>query len=380
MRVTTTVKQAARAASDTFTSSDTEAAGTTRWSPTTVSSCNDCCRPRLLPIVRNGKSNWFGGTVRQMADTWAVILAGGEGSRLRKITTNREGLVIPKQYCSLDRSSCLLQDAVARAGSVALPSHICAVVAAQHRRWWTSAVSTLNESNVFVQPQNQGTALGILLAVLTLEMRNPAATLALLPADHYFRDEEAITRGLCVACNLAGGNKDSTYLIGVDPASADPELGYILPTQRVVDTPAVITGFKEKPNAEHARELIALGALWNLFIVVGSVSALLELFMEEHADVVRDMREALTQKAAGQRDAVEKFYETVEPVDFSRDILEVQAGRLQVVRVPHCGWTDLGTPQRVEATIRSIGGGADLGQRRGTRSAPLFFDLGAHYS
>jgi mannose-1-phosphate guanylyltransferase len=315
-----------------------------------------------------------------MVDTWGVILAGGEGSRLRKITTNREGLVIPKQYCSLERSSCLLQDAVARAGTVALPSHICTVVAAQHRRWWMSALTALNESNVFVQPQNRGTALGVLLAVLTLEMRNPAATIVLLPADHYFRDEEAITRVLRVAGNLASANSASTYLIGAEPASADPELGYILPTERVVDRPGLIAGFREKPNAEYARELIALGALWNLFIVVGSVSALLGLFMEEHAEVVRGMRGALKQRAAGLCNAVETFYERIEPIDFSGDILEVQASRLHVVRVPHCGWTDLGTPQRVEATIRSIGGGAGLANGRRTRSVPLFFDLGAHYS
>jgi mannose-1-phosphate guanylyltransferase len=315
-----------------------------------------------------------------MADTWAVILAGGEGTRLRKITTNREGVVIPKQYCSLERSPCLLQDAVARAGTVALPSHICTVVAVQHRRWWTSALVSLNESNVFVQPQNRGTALGILLAVLTLEMRNPAATIVLLPADHYFRDEEAITRVLRVAGNLASENGAATYLIGAEPASADPELGYILPAERVVEKPALITGFKEKPNAGHARELIARGALWNLFIVVGSVSSLLELFAEKHADAVRGMREALKQRAAGQRDAVDKLYERSEPIDFSGDILEVQAGRLHVVRVPHCGWTDLGTPQRVEATIRSMGAGAELAKGRRTRSVPLFFHLGAHYS
>jgi mannose-1-phosphate guanylyltransferase len=317
--------------------------------------------------------------VRQMADTWAVILAGGEGRRLGKITTNREGLVIPKQYCSLERSTCLLQDAVARAGSVALPSHICTVVAAQHRRWWTPALAALNESNVFVQPENRGTALGILLAVLTLEMRNPTATIVLLPADHYFRDEEPITRVLRVAGNLASANEGSTYLIGAEPTSPDPELGYILPTERVVERPALITGFKEKPSAEHARELIALGALWNLFIVAGSVGALLELFMEEHADAVRGMREALKQRAAGQRDAVEELYQRIGPIDFSGDILEVQASRLHVVRVSHCGWTDLGTPQRVEATIRSMGGAADSAHGRRSRNVPLFFDLGARY-
>jgi len=84
--------------------------------------------------------------MRQMTEIWAVILAGGEGSRLRKITTSPEGLVIPKQYCSIGRSTCLLQDALTRARAVSLPSHVCAVVAAQHKRWWTSVVSELNES------------------------------------------------------------------------------------------------------------------------------------------------------------------------------------------------------------------------------------------
>jgi mannose-1-phosphate guanylyltransferase len=314
-----------------------------------------------------------------MAETWAVVLAGGDGSRLRAITTNPEGLVIPKQYCSLDQSPCLLQAALIRARSVALPSHICAVVAAQHRQWWTSALAELNESNIFVQPQNRGTAFGILLALLTLEMRNAGATLILLPADHYFRDEAVVTRVLRVAGNLAGANTASTYLMGADPDNADPELGYILPSDKVADKPALITGFKEKPTPEHAQELIRLGALWTLFILVCSVGGLLELFAEDHSDVVRGMREALKRNSSGHLDAVDEFYERIEPIDFSRDILEVQADRLQVIRVPHCGWTDLGTPQRVEATIRNIGVGTGLARGRRVRSAPLFLDLGAHY-
>jgi mannose-1-phosphate guanylyltransferase len=168
--------------------------------------------------------------------------------------------------------------------------------------------------------------------------------------------------------------------MGAEPVNADPELGYILPAERVVDKPALITGFKEKPNSEHARELVALGALWNLFMVASSVSALLDLFMEDYADAVHGMRAAIKQRAAGQRDAVDRFYMGTESIDFSGDILEVQASRLHVVRVPQCGWTDLGTPQRVEATIRSIGSGSKWAKRAPTRSGPLFLDLGAHYS
>ncbi len=318
--------------------------------------------------------------MRPMTETWTVVLAGGEGTRLRTLTTTPHGVVIPKQYCSIDRSPCLLQDALTRAGSVSLPSHVCTVVAAQHRQWWTSVVADLNGGNVFVQPENKGTAFGILLALLTLEMRNPQAVLILLPADHYFRDEGAITRVLRITANLAGANVSCAYLLGAEPESPDPELGYILPSERIIDKPAPIAGFTEKPRKDFARELISNGALWNLFILAGSVGALLELFAEEHSTTVSEMRAAVRRHAAGQPKSLEKFYEKIAPLDFSSDVLEIQASRLQVIRVPHCGWTDLGTPKRVEATVRGMAVRTGLRKERTTRSAPLFFDLGAGFS
>jgi mannose-1-phosphate guanylyltransferase len=312
-----------------------------------------------------------------MAETWTVVLAGGEGSRLRMLTTTREGRVIPKQYCSIRRSSCLLQDALTRARTVTMPSHVCTVVAVQHRQWWTSAVSDLNELNVFVQPQNQGTAYGIALALLKLEMRNPGATVVILPADHYYRDENVITRVLRIAGNLAGANPRATYLLGAEPEGPDAELGYILPAERVLDKPAVVLGFTEKPNIDYAQELLSLGALWNLFILVGSVGSLLQLFEDDYADTVRQMREALKSQAAGNQEPLDRFYAGITPIDFSRDVLEVQATRLQVIRVPNCGWTDLGTPQRVEAAVRSMNAG--IARRQNGLGAALFFDLCAQY-
>jgi hypothetical protein len=34
-------------------------------------------------------------------NTWAIVLAAGEGSRLRSLTTTALGVAIPKQFCSL---------------------------------------------------------------------------------------------------------------------------------------------------------------------------------------------------------------------------------------------------------------------------------------
>ena len=310
--------------------------------------------------------------MRDTAETWAVVLAGGDGSRLRALTTTREGLIVPKQYCSLGRSPCLMQDALLRAESVALPSHICAVVAAEHRRWWETAAGGLKSANLFVQPQNKGTAHGILLSLLMLQRINPNAQVTLLPSDHYFRDETTLSRLLRVALNLASAEAGAIYLLGAEPDAPDPELGYILPAERVRDKAANITGFAEKPAADFARELISQGALWNLFILVGSVRSLLELYAEHHSRSVLQMRDALAEQAAGDRQSLAALYDRLPSVDFSHDILEVQATRLRVLRVPYCGWTDLGTPQRVDSILRSM---MTVGQREPRSEPPLFFDL-----
>jgi hypothetical protein len=110
----------------------------------------------------------------------------------------------------------------------------------------------------------------------------------------------------------------------------------------------------------------------------GPRGSLLQLFEEDYADTVLQMREALNLQAAGDPEYLDKFYAGITPIDFSRDVLEVQATRLQVIRVSNCGWTDLGTPQRVEAAVRNMNTG--ISRRRNGLSAALFFDLCAQYS
>jgi mannose-1-phosphate guanylyltransferase len=315
--------------------------------------------------------------VRHLAHAWAVVLAGGDGARLRALTTTREGVVVPKQYCSFGRSTCLLQDALTRADSVAAPSHVCTVVAAQHQRWWSSAVSQLPKANVFVQPKNKGTGYGILLALLRLESIDPDAIATLLPADHFFRDEGPITRALRTAGNLASLDSHAIYLLGSAPDGPDSELGYILSAKQSRRKATNVVGFIEKPDTSHAKELLEHGALWNLFILVGSVSALLELFDETYAREVANLRAALDLEAAGNAQGLETHYNSIVPIDFSRDVLELQAPRLQVIRVPSCGWTDLGTPRRVEVSARDLSARAGITGRYVVRQSPLFFDLAA---
>jgi mannose-1-phosphate guanylyltransferase len=230
------------------------------------------------------------------------------------------------------KSPCIFQDALERARSATPVSQVCAVLGSRHRRWWGQAVGNVVPSNIFVQPENRGTGYGILLALLHLDAINPDARVIFLPADHHFKDEDSITRTLRLAAYLITANPEVTYLFGTEPESADTELGYIVPVQAARNMTGAVARFAEKPGPDEARALISKGALAQL-------------------------------------------YAKLKPFDFSREILQHQTAYLRVIRVPPCGWTDLGTPHRVELTVREIASQKSK-QNSLPPASPLFLDLG----
>ena len=285
--------------------------------------------------------------MKHRIDTWALVLAAGEGNRLASLTRNAHGVAVPKQFCSLQGGPCLLQEALQRAATVAPLQRICSVVAEQHRQWWTPLLSYLPEENVISQPQNRGTAFGILLPLLRIAERDPDATVMLLPADHYLRDEEIMAAALRRAAALAHADRGSIYLLGVEPDEPDTELGYIVPASRRRDGAAGVLRFIEKPNAFRARVLLDAGALWNVFIMAASVRTLLSLFDSRFESTIAAMR--------GFEGAhLDSHYQNLHTVDFSRDVLQGRESMLKVLTVPHCGWTDLGTPERVGRILEGL--------------------------
>jgi len=283
--------------------------------------------------------------------TWAVVLAGGEGRRLQGLTTTANGTVIPKQYCSLLSGPSLLQEALRRAQAIAPPERICAVVADQHRRWWSQQTQSLPPGNVVVQPRNRGTANGILLPLLQILRRDPKARIVLLPSDHFFEDEPELAHWLRVASARASSQAAEILLLGFEPRSGDPELGYIVPTLPGGSGCWTVGAFVEKPPLLRASELVRQGALWNAFIIAAGGRALLALYERHCGDVVRSMRAALDAAAAGDMAALPGLYEELPDIDFSRDLLESAEQPLRVLAVPQCGWSDLGTPERVAAVL-----------------------------
>jgi mannose-1-phosphate guanylyltransferase len=305
-------------------------------------------------------------TVRRVDDCSALVLAGGDGSRLRALTTTPTGDVIPKQYCSLGGEPCLLQQAIARAKSVAGDESVWPVVAVDHERWWSKALKNVSRGRIIVQPQNKGTAFGILLGLLMLERATAAGTVLILPADHYVADEKVLLKALRRLIQWAQRDPEGIFLLGAQPEEADPALGYILPWFDARFTPIGVYEFIERPKQLEAQKLINRGALWNTFIVAGSRQALLQAYEPRFAPQIKALRETLD-RPVSDRASLEGEYRRLDSVDFSHDILEQHANDVKVLRLPVCGWTELGTVSKIKKALLHL--------EKTVRSEPLFLDL-----
>ena len=288
------------------------------------------------------------------SNVWSLVLAAGDGTRLQGLLKETYGFAVPKQYCSLYGRSSLLEETLARAAKIAPDDHLCTVVASQHRQWWQLPLSTVAKDNVFVQPENRGTANGILWPLLHIIQRDPEARIVLLPSDHHIEDEPLLVDSIRQAINQLEVHPGAVHLLGIEPDSPDAELGYIISGQEEGHLSYKVNRFVEKPSLMQAKELVRTGALWNAFIIVANARTLLDLFAARVPQVVAEMSALVSSSLHGKLDSalLDELYAHLPNIDFSKHILQGQEEQLRVVAVPSCGWSDLGTPRRVMSVLQ----------------------------
>jgi mannose-1-phosphate guanylyltransferase len=259
---------------------------------------------------------------------------------------------VPKQFCALGRGASLLHAALQRARALAPPARIVVTVTREHQRWWRGLSADLPMSNVLIEPRQRGTGIGILHALLEILRRDPQAIVTVLPSDHFFASEAGIAAGLRQAAREARRFPREILLLGFEPEDCDPDLGYVVPDEARVGEPRHVRRFVEKPGADVAALLAAEGALLNSFIFVGSAAALLQLLERRCPGAVRRLRSFAAVATGLQRRQLSMLFRALPDIDFSRDVMSPDAARLRVLRIAACGWSDLGTPARLERVLQ----------------------------
>jgi mannose-1-phosphate guanylyltransferase len=275
---------------------------------------------------------------------WAVVLAGGDGDRVSAITRDADGGVVPKQYWCCDGRPPMVRWALARARAIAPASRVLVVVTEAHRRFCQRHLADVPRENILVQPENRGTAAGVLRALVEIQSRGDTSTpVVLLPSDHYVSQEQPLHDALTVAVGAACHGDPPVVLLGISPSAPEAGYGWILP-----DAPGVVARvqrFVEKPPAPRVNDMIRNGALINSFILAARAHALLSIIGRVFPDIMHAFQRLAHDPGDGP--AAHRLYAGLPFMDLSRDVLQRATMFLSVVRVPPCGWSDLGTPERL---------------------------------
>lgn len=263
-----------------------------------------------------------------MSHLWAILLAGGEGVRVRELTRSPAGVAVPKQFCCFRDRTTLLGRTLERARAVSGSRRVVPVVMEHHRCWWSTELDRLPGENLVVLSRDHGTAGAVFLALARILPRDPGATVVIFPSDHDIEDEAVLRRVVEDAVRTARRWTGHVVLVGVEPEEADPEYGWIIPSVGSREPSRAVLSFVEKPDAAQAARLFGRGALVSTLIAAAEGEGL------------KDLIRSRLPELRGPSDAMPAR-------DFSRDVLMLSVDKLRVLRAPRCGWTDLGTPHRV---------------------------------
>lgn len=209
-------------------------------------------------------------------DLYAVILAGGSGTRLWPLSRKYS----PKQLLKLIKGQSLLDMTIKRSLDYVPSDNIIVISSADI----SSEVRTAIQSNIrkkisFIdEPVGKDTATAIGIGAAYIASKNPNGKMVVLPSDHLIEDDSAFKEAVELASKTV--SNDMLITFGIKPSAPDTGFGYIKPGEKLDSddshTAHRVEKFYEKPNITRAKELVESGCLWNSGIFVFKASVLLD--------------------------------------------------------------------------------------------------------
>ncbi len=259
---------------------------------------------------------------------WAVVIAGGSGSRFWPLTSPTR----PKQLLPLAGARTTAQETVDRLQGLIPPSRTLVVTTSGLAPMLIEHLH-LDPANVLIEPRSRSTGPALVWATAEVLRRDPSAAVLALHADWAVGDQAAFAH-TAESALFAARNHDRLVTVGIVPSRPETGYGYIIPGPPLDRETRTVARFTEKPDAATARDLMEQGALWNSGLFAWTAPRLLAEVRAHTPEIAPH----LIHLAEGN---VAAFFEAVTSISIDVGVLERSHA---VAVVPgNFDWDDIGT-------------------------------------
>ncbi|MCW2782474.1 MAG: mannose-phosphate guanylyltransferase [Marmoricola sp.] len=274
-------------------------------------------------------------TPEAMTQFWAVVPAGGAGTRLWPLSRASS----PKFLHDLTGSGRTLIQATIDRLAPLVDDRVLVITGAAHEDAVRRQLPALDRDRVIAEPSPRDSMAAIGLAAALLERDDPDAVLGSFAADHVISDQAAFEAGVREAVSVA--QTGVLVTIGIEPTFAATGFGYIRAGVALAgfETACTVKEFVEKPDAERAAGYVASGEYrWNGGMFVVRASVLLDLLAENHPDLAAGLRAIAADPAR-----LGELWPDLEKIAIDHAVAEPAAVAGRVAVVPgRFGWDDIG--------------------------------------
>ncbi len=291
---------------------------------------------------------------------WTVILAGGEGQRMRPMIRRWLGAYRPKQYCTFVGTRSMFQHTLDRADMLTPPGRRVSVVSRSHRAEVFNQIGSRQSGKILLQPSNRDTAAGIFLPLTHVRFQDPHAIVAVFPSDHFIFPDHCFINAVRRAVHAVDTWRDRIILLGAVPDRPEQDYGWIQPGEELGWTHGcsvrAVQSFVEKPGAERARQAMKEGALWNTLVFVARIEMLWNLGWRCFPPLIQRFEVLKAAIGSGLEEQVlDEIYLSMPSHNFSSQLLAMVTDQLAVIELQGVVWCDWGRPERIADTLQTLG-------------------------
>ncbi len=275
---------------------------------------------------------------------------------MRRLT----GIDLPKQYCAVIGRRSMLQHTWDRLATL-IPRHRIVTVVTRHHldQAWAQLQEWPTEQ-LLIQPSNRETAPGLLLPLLAIRTRDPRATVAIFPSDHFILEESVFMEHVRQAVHFLAKCPSLVLLLGIPPDRPETGYGWIQPGEELARRMEFglfrVLRFSEKPDPLIREKFFLQGGLWNSLVLVGRV----DTFLRHIAQVLPELWTSFQAVASAlgtviEAKVLEEVYRGIPAMNLSAHLLQHIPHHLGVIPMKGVHWCDWGDETRIFETLTRIG-------------------------